>query len=116
MSRSRKAVIEISWEDEALTVSSDILHDYLNKIFRDWEDGRYPFCVEMVQRGLEDSIKFANEKAIIEEETKKHGKNCMIEVSPRSFTNKAIIEADKRYKETNVSGIQIKQIIVSDKD
>lgn len=70
------------------------LADQISRIFADWSDGRKPFSVEMVERGLTEVVASAAYHAIESELRKRYG-NEMVPTGRGSETSKACIEADK---------------------
>ena len=111
----REATIKIKWYDPSMTVEAKDIQPHLNNFFRNWEDGRYEFPVEMVQEGMAEVINMACGCAISDEETKKHGRNTMIAIEGGEM-NKAYDEASKRkVKEVGVGRVEIVEIDVKDK-
>jgi len=66
----------------------------LNQLFGDWNDGRYPFDVEMVQNGIDRCFKQAAFMAVQCDMQEKFG-NEMVETSPNSSEARWYTEAKK---------------------
>lgn len=69
----------------------------IERELRNWDEGRYPFMVEMLQRGLDEVIKMAIYRLCDRRAFEQTG-NEMIETGPGSFTSKAHIEGQEAYK------------------
>jgi hypothetical protein len=69
----------------------------LNRIFQDWNDGRYPFAVEMVERGLMDCVRDGVYQCCQKRADVKFG-NEMVQTSPNGTTSRAYMEANDEYE------------------
>jgi hypothetical protein len=68
----------------------------LNRIFRDWRDGRHPFNVEMVSEGLCASIKNALYQCCQKRAMEKYGRE-MVQLSDTHQKSRWSIEAEKEF-------------------
>lgn len=69
----------------------------IQKELRNWNEGRYPFMVEMIQQGLSEVVKMAIYRLCDRRAFAQTG-NEMVETGPGSFTSKAHIEGQEAYK------------------
>jgi hypothetical protein len=67
----------------------------LKSIFSDCDDGRYPFCVEMMENGLSDCMKWAAQAAVNAAMQEKHGREMVESDDGRSRTALWYLEAQK---------------------
>lgn len=67
----------------------------LSRILRDWNDGRYPFDVEMIQRGLHQCLKQAAYQVVQKAMQEKHGNEMIESADGRSQTAKWYLESQK---------------------
>ncbi len=65
-----------------------------NKILHDYEDGRYPFCVEMLQRALGEIITGAIRDAALDSLNQQYGGE-KIQMGKGSTMSKAYYELEK---------------------
>ena len=63
----REITIKVRWCDGATTVSNNDVGDGVERMFRDWEDDRYPYCVEEIQHGISQCIEGTLRQAITNE-------------------------------------------------
>jgi hypothetical protein len=75
----------------------------LHRIFHDWNDGRHPLPVEMIDEGLRNCIRNALYQCCQKRAVAKYG-NEMVQTSPNGRTARWAIEADKEYDELRKSG------------
>lgn len=68
---------------------------YLQNVLRDWQDGRYPFYVEMIHEGFWKCLTKALTDCIIEDCQTKFGRE-MVQMSPTHQASKWSLEAAKR--------------------
>jgi len=64
--------------------------------FSDWEDGRYPLNVEMIQHSLRELLSDALYGTCVRWARKKYGLE-MVQTSPTSRRSRAYIEAEKEH-------------------
>jgi len=67
----------------------------LGRILRDWDEGRYPFDVEMIQRGLHQCLKQAAYQVVQKAMQEKHGNELIESADGRSRTAKWYLESQK---------------------
>lgn len=60
-----------------------------------WDEGRYPFCVEMVKNGLHDCLKVAARDVVEKAMQRKHGREMVVSPDGRSQTARWLIETEK---------------------
>jgi hypothetical protein len=73
------------------------LANQIEKELRNWDEGRYPFDVEMIHHGLDSVIQWAIYQVCKNKADKKYG--CeMVQISPTSRASKAMLEASKEHK------------------
>ena len=68
----------------------------INRIFHDWEEGRHPFNVEMVNEGLRMSIKNALYQCCQKRAMEKYGRE-MVPVAAGHRRSRWSIEAEKEF-------------------
>jgi hypothetical protein len=72
------------------------LSNQLNTLLQDWEEGRQPFCVEMIASGLNQCIKAAAYKACMQAARDKWGNQMtQVEHGRRSMAG---VEAEAEYE------------------
>lgn len=76
------------------------LADEISRIFADWNDGRKPFSVEAVERGLTEIVASAAYHAI-EREFRKLS-NAMVKTGPNSETAWSVVKAEGATREMRV--------------
>ena len=67
----------------------------MNNILADWNDGRYPLCVEMIQEGLYQVMKNASYHLNQQRAQEEYGRE-VVEISPNQQRARWSIEADKQ--------------------
>lgn len=73
----------------------------IDHVLGDWSDGRHPFDVEMIHRGVEGVVEGAIRVAIETSARKTFGDE-MVKVTPNSETSRALIESQKLLKDLSI--------------
>jgi hypothetical protein len=76
----------------------------LNRIFHNWEGGRQPFNVEMVNEGLRIGIKNATHQCCQKRAQEKYGRE-MVQVDESYQRSRWSIEAEKEFDELWAAGV-----------
>lgn len=72
--------------------------EQVQEVLNHWEEGRYLFCVEMLQTALREIMDAATRRSLRDKYFKIYG-NEMVEEKPNWHTAKWVIEAQKEFKE-----------------
>lgn len=91
--------------DTNMNLESEGFKKALTVLMDDYQDGRYPLCVEMAEDALYRVIKAAVYDALCVEKHQIHGRE-MVEIKPGFSKAKWVIEADKEYNKL-VLGVRI---------
>jgi hypothetical protein len=75
----------------------------LNRIFDDWNEGRHPLPVEMIDDGMQRCIKNALYQCCQKRAQEKYG-NEMVQTSPTSSTARWALEGEKEFDKLWKSG------------
>jgi len=73
------------------------LESMLRHVLRDWREGRYPFNAEMIQVGLDQSLKHAAYLQIERQCQQEFGREMVVSHGGRGKTAKWYLEAQKRF-------------------
>jgi hypothetical protein len=87
---------KISTFDE--TIDPQVLGDMLSNVFSEWNDGRRPFEVEMIQRGLAPCLKRAVYECICEDTQAQFGTEIVPDLNGHGHTSRWYLEAQMRMK------------------
>lgn len=73
-------------------------------VLKDWQEGRYLFAVEMLQRALQDILKIAIKRSLRDKYFNTYGNEC-VQMQPGWQTARWVIEATKEFEELERKGL-----------